>query len=86
MKGARNSLILKMLLVVCLFAGIQAKAADFQKGLEASLKGDHATALKEWHPLAEQGHGEAQFYLGVIYDKGLGAGVLTTVNRNHNLK
>jgi len=31
-------------------------SADFQKGLEAAQKGDFATALREWTPLAKQGH------------------------------
>jgi len=36
-------------------------------GMEAYDKGDYATALKEWRPLAEQGDAEAQYGLGVIY-------------------
>ncbi len=46
--------------------------ADFQKGLDAVNRGDFATALKEWKPLAEQGHAEAQYNLGVMYDRGEG--------------
>ncbi len=29
-------------------------------------------ALREWRPLAEQGNANAQFFLGVMYDKGQG--------------
>ncbi len=47
-------------------------AADFQAGLEAYNRGDYATALKEWRPLAEQGDADAQFNLGVMYDNGRG--------------
>ncbi len=36
-------------------------------GMEAYDKGDYATALKEWRPLAEQGNAEAQYGLGVMY-------------------
>ena len=43
--------------------------ADFKKGLAAYDSGDYATALREWTPLAEQGHADAQFYLGVMYSK-----------------
>jgi hypothetical protein len=32
------------------------RSADFQKGLTAYQSGDHATALREWEPLAEQGN------------------------------
>jgi len=47
-------------------------SADFQKGLTAAQNGDYATALREWKPLAEQGHATAQYSLGVIYDNGYG--------------
>ncbi len=47
-------------------------AADFQAGLEAAGRGDYATALKEWRPLAEQGSAAAQYNLGYMYDNGLG--------------
>ena len=47
-------------------------SADFQKGLAAAQRGDFATALREWTPLAEQGDATAQNNLGVMYDKGEG--------------
>ena len=46
--------------------------ADFQKGLAAYEKGDYATVLKEWKPIAEQGDAAAQFELGIMYDYGKG--------------
>ena len=46
--------------------------ADFQKGLAAAQSGDFATALREWRPLAEDGHADAQYGLGVMYHKGQG--------------
>ena len=42
-------------------------AADLQAGLEAVERGDYATALKEWRPLAEQGDAIAQYNLGRMY-------------------
>ena len=30
-------------------------AQDFEKGVAAHKRGDYATALREWRPLAEQG-------------------------------
>ena len=48
------------------------EAADFQTGLEAYERGDFATALREWRPLAEQGHAVAQNNLGAMYDNGEG--------------
>ena len=46
--------------------------ADFATGLNAYQKGDYATAIKEWRPLAEQGDAAAQFNLGLLYYDGLG--------------
>jgi FOG: TPR repeat, SEL1 subfamily len=47
-------------------------SGDFQKGVDAYDKGDYATALKEFMPLAEQGDASAQYNLGQIYRQGLG--------------
>jgi uncharacterized protein len=47
-------------------------SADFQKGLTAYDRGDYATALREWYPLAEQGDADAQYNLGLMYDEGQG--------------
>ena len=41
-------------------------------GIEAYERGDYATALSEWRPLAEQGDAVAQYNLGVLYDAGYG--------------
>ena len=47
-------------------------STDFDKGLAAAQKGDFATALREWTPLAEQGNADAQYNLGLMYKKGEG--------------
>ena len=47
-------------------------SGDFQKGVDAYEKGDYATALKEWTPLADKGHAKAQYNLGVAYANGEG--------------
>jgi TPR repeat protein len=46
--------------------------ADFQAGMDANNRGDYATALREWRPLAEQGDALAQYNLGILYRKGRG--------------
>ena len=46
--------------------------ADFQAGMDASNRGDYATALREWRPLAELGIAPAQFNLGLLYANGQG--------------
>ena len=49
-----------------------ANAQDFENGLAAAERGDYETALREWRPLAERGDAEAQYYLGSMYDRGIG--------------
>ncbi|MFT5659104.1 MAG: TPR repeat protein [Gammaproteobacteria bacterium] len=46
--------------------------ADFAKGWTAYQIKDYTTALKEWEPLAEQGHADAHSNLGTMYANGLG--------------
>jgi len=58
-------------LIIPMLMGFPAHA-DFQKGLKAYDNKDYATALKEFTPLAKQGDADAQYILGVMYDKGQG--------------
>ena len=46
--------------------------ADYQTGMDAYNRGDFATALREWRPLAEQGDAKAQFSFGLLYENGDG--------------
>ena len=57
---------------ILLLAASSSVAADFAAGWEAYIRGDYATALREFRPLAEQGDAEAQYNLGVMYDNGRG--------------
>ncbi len=64
-------------LIAALYAGftlgLTAPAwAGFDEAVAAYKRGDYATAIREWRPLAEQGNAKAQFNLGVMYDRGLG--------------
>ena len=60
----------RFVVVFLLFmSGVSAHAADFQTGLDAYDRGDYATALEEWRPLAEQGHAEAQVGLALMCGK-----------------
>ncbi len=45
---------------------------NFEIGVAALSCGDYETALKEFRPLAEQGHRDAQLNLGNMYGKGQG--------------
>ena len=45
---------------------------DFTKGQDAYSSGDYETAKTEWQPLAEEGHSEGQFGMGLLYANGFG--------------
>ena len=49
-----------------------AHAGDLLTGVEAHDRGDFSAALREWRPLAEQGHAGAQNNLGLMYNNGQG--------------
>jgi uncharacterized protein len=73
MKGihqAKNVLPLVCLMFFCAVPHVM--GADFDKGLEAAQKGDFATALDEWKPLAEEGYSKAQYNIAIMYDNGQG--------------
>jgi len=61
-----------LLALVVVLVAAPAWAGDLQAGVEAYNRGDYATALKEWRPLAEQGDALAQYNLGVMYFMGRG--------------
>ncbi len=63
----------RVALAVALLIGLATPSqADYQDGLRAYSRGDYATALQEFKPLAEQGHAKAQATLGGMYTIGLG--------------
>lgn len=66
------SLRFPIVLVLSLVCLVVPAWADFQAGMDANTRGDYATALREWQPLAEQGDALAQYNLGVLYRKGRG--------------
>ena len=67
-----NRLLILPVLLLTLLVGNPASSADFQKGFDAYERGDYATALREWTPLAEQGDARAQYNLGLMYYNGYG--------------
>jgi len=70
MKKKLTALVMAFTLLVT--SGGVSLAQDMQRGIEAYNKGDYATALREWKPLAEQGHAKAQHNLGLMYLEGQG--------------
>ncbi len=64
---AKGLIIKTHALMYCVFP-----RADLDPIVTAYQHGDYATALREWRPLAEQGHPLAQFNLSFMYSEGRG--------------
>ena len=58
--------------MLALLFATSAWGADFKKGHDAYSSGDYQTALSEWQVLAEEGHADAQFGMGLLYANGFG--------------
>ncbi len=70
MKAFLRSVFLALVIVLAL--AVRPSAGPFEDGEIAYDRGDYATALQLWRPLAEKGHMEAQYSLGVMYADGAG--------------
>lgn len=51
---------------------IPAAAEPLEEGSAAYSRGDYATAMRLWQPLADEGNAEAQHWLGLMYRDGRG--------------
>ena len=71
MKWQKIWLVAALLVLVLILAWIFSDD-DLEKGVKAYRSGDYTTALAKLAPLVEEGHIEAEFYLGVMYDNGWG--------------
>ncbi|NDF51679.1 MAG: sel1 repeat family protein, partial [Betaproteobacteria bacterium] len=49
-----------------------ALAGDLEEGMAAIERKDYATALAKWQTAAQKGEAQAQYNLGVMYEKGQG--------------
>jgi TPR repeat protein len=67
-----KSITLVLAVALTSLSGQAVLAQDMDKGFLAYYSNDYATALKEWQPLADQGHAEAQSGLGRMYFRGEG--------------
>ena len=62
---AMRNVIKAALFAVALALASTVAAQDFEAGVEAYQRGDHAAALREWRLLAQQGDADAQYnFLG----------------------
>lgn len=55
-----------------LLSGAFAQQENFDAGLAAKNRAHHATAIRAWLPLAQQGNAAAQNNMGHMYEEGLG--------------
>ncbi len=60
------------LALVIMALAVPAYAGPLEDGVAARQRGDYATAIRIWRPLAEQGHARAQSNLGFMYSNGEG--------------
>jgi hypothetical protein len=65
--------LLKLLLVLLVWAAVwPAFAGPYEDGLATYKRGDYATALRLWRPLADAGDADAQLNFGFMYANGEG--------------
>ena len=64
--------LLRASLMLMAIGGAATAGPLLEDAVAAYQRGDYATALRLWHPLAEQGDAEAQSHLGVMYESGQG--------------
>ncbi len=63
----------RLVLTIAILIGLAAPSwAGFNEGVAAYERGDYATALREFRPLANQGDADAQNNLGALYYHGKG--------------
>ena len=62
-----NPRFFRYLIILSLFAISGSAFASFEDGLKAFENQNYQVAYQEWLPLAEQGHPEAQFYIGLMH-------------------
>jgi TPR repeat protein len=60
------------ILLLLLFSTSLPADDALEKGVNAFRTDDFETARRYWAPLAEDGHAEAQLFMGVLYRHGLG--------------
>lgn len=73
LKRAVAAILLMLSFAIPVAAGlVEDGIVAYNDGVAAYNRGDYATALKLFHPLADQGGHAAQNNLGVLYEKGQG--------------
>ena len=64
----KSSAVITLLTLMASFPAL----AGFEEGSAAFDRGDYAKAMREWRPLAENGHALAQRNVALMYRQGYG--------------
>ena len=67
-----RKLLASLFLTITLGMAQGAHAGPYEDGWAAFTRGDYATALSLWRPLAARGNANAQGFLGLMYGNGQG--------------
>ena len=67
-----RKLLASLFLIITLGTAQVTYAGPYEDGVAARIRGDYATALRLWGPLAAQGDATAQTSLGFMYERGQG--------------
>src|SRR5436190_19181604 len=70
--GAMREILGNLIIGLLLTSGGNLSAGPLEDGIAAYQRGDFATALRLFQPLAEQGDASAQSNLGMMYEQGRG--------------
>lgn len=60
------------ILLFILFSQSTVQAAELEDGFQAFKSGNYEQALRSWLPIAEKDNADAQYNLGILYQRGLG--------------
>lgn len=69
--GSRGAVVAFFLLLVSSYP-LASRAGAYEDGDDAFRRKNYAAAMKHWHPLAEDGHAQAQLGIATLYYSGLG--------------
>lgn len=58
--------------ILAMSCSVRVAAGPYEDASAAFVGGHYAVALRLWQPLADRGNADAQYGLGLMYDKGRG--------------
>jgi uncharacterized protein len=71
-RGSAIAIVAAPVMLALALGSGAALAGPYEDAVAAYQRGDYATALRLWRPLAAEGNTNAQYVLGMMYEDGLG--------------